>query len=152
MEQTSANRSHVYDAFLRMWGQIRNRPVWIALIAFFLRVIWILIGHTYKFKTTDDNFSFGWEMGRIAASLASGHGFSSPFGPATGPTAWEPPFYPYLVAAVFKIFGIYSRASAFVLLSINSVFSGLTCIPIFLIARRIFSEKVADGSAWVWAV
>ena len=45
-----------------------------------LRVAWIVIGHTYKFKSTDDNFGFGWEMGRIGASLASGHGFSNPFG------------------------------------------------------------------------
>ena len=61
-------------------------------------------------------------MGRIAASLASGHGFSSPFGPQTGPTAWEPPLYPYLTAGVFLIFGIYSKASAFVLLTLNSIF------------------------------
>jgi hypothetical protein len=28
----------------------------------------------------------------------------------------------------------------------------LTCLPIFLIARRIFSEQVAVGSAWAWAL
>ncbi|MGA2744022.1 MAG: glycosyltransferase family 39 protein [Candidatus Sulfotelmatobacter sp.] len=131
---------------------MRTSPPWIVTIALMLRVSWILIGHTYKFKNTDDNFGFGWEMGRIAASLASGHGFSSPFGPATGPTAWEPPLYPYLTAGVFLVFGVYSKASAFVLLTLNSVFSALTCIPIFLIARRIFSEKVAIGSAWAWAL
>jgi len=125
---------------------------WIVAIAFLLRVGWILIGHTYKFKPTDDNFGFGFEMGRIAASLASGHGFSSPFGPPTGPTAWEPPLYPYLTAGVFLLFGIYSKASAFVLLTLNSAFSALTCIPIYRIARRMFSEKVAVGSAWAWAL
>jgi len=133
-----------------IWMRIRTSLFWMVLIALIVRLSWIAIGHTYKFKTTDDNFSFGWEMGRIAASIASGHGFSNPFGPQTGPTAWEPPLYPYLAAGVFHIFGIYSRASAFVLLAINSVFSALTCIPIFLIARRIFSEKVAVGSAWAW--
>ena len=101
---------------------------------------------------SDNNFGFGWEMGRLGASLASGHGFSSPFGPPTGPTAWEPPLYPYLIAAVFKLFGIYSQASAFVLLAINSVASALTCIPIFRIALRIFPERVAVGSAWAWAL
>jgi 4-amino-4-deoxy-L-arabinose transferase-like glycosyltransferase len=140
------------SSLLTAWTRVRNKPVWIAAIALLVRVSWILIGHTYKFKNTDDNFGFGWEMGRIAASLASGHGFSSPFGPATGPTAWEPPLYPYLTAGVFLIFGIYSRASAFVLLALNSVFSALTCLPIFLIARRIFSGKVAVGSAWAWAL
>jgi 4-amino-4-deoxy-L-arabinose transferase-like glycosyltransferase len=134
------------------WARIRRSPAWIVGIALLLRVGWIIIGHTYKFKNTADNFGFGWEMGRIGASLASGHGFSSPFGPVTGPTAWEPPFYPYLTAGVFLIFGIYSKASAFVLLTMNSVFSALTCVPIFLIARRTFSEKVAVGSAWAWAL
>jgi len=137
---------------LHTWTRIRSSLWWIVAIALLLRIGWILIGHTYKFKTADDNFSFGWEMGRIAASVASGHGFSSPFGPPTGPTAWEPPLYPYLSSGVFTVFGIYSKASAFVLLALNSVFSALTCIPIFLIARRIFSEKVAVGSAWAWAL
>ena len=134
------------------WARIRTSPVWMVAIALGLRVGWIILGHTYKFKAADHNFGFGWEMGRIGASLASGHGFGSPFGPPTGPTAWEPPLYPYLVAGVFRVFGIYSRASAFVLLAINSLFSALTSVPIFLIARRIFSEKVAVGSAWAWAL
>jgi 4-amino-4-deoxy-L-arabinose transferase-like glycosyltransferase len=134
------------------WGRIRTSPFWIVSIALLLRVGWIVIGHTYKFRSSEDNFGFGWEMGRIGASLASGHGFSSPFGPLTGPTAWEPPLYPYLTAGVFHVFGIYSKASAFGLLTLNSVFSALTCVPIFLIARRTFSEKVAVGSAWAWAL
>jgi 4-amino-4-deoxy-L-arabinose transferase-like glycosyltransferase len=131
---------------------IFRSPFWIAAIAVLLRVLWIVVGHTYKFKTADDNFGFGWEMGRIGASLAAGHGFSNPFASPTGPTAWEPPLYPYLTAGVFTIFGIYSKASAFVLLTLNSIFSALTCIPIFRIGQRIFSEKVAVGSAWAWAL
>lgn len=131
---------------------MRISPFWIVGIAFLLRLGWIVIGHTYRFKSADNNFGFGWEMGRIGASLAAGKGFSNPFGPPTGPTAWEPPLYPYFVAGVFEIFGVYSKASAFVLLTLNSVFSALTCVPIFLIARRIFSEKVAVGSAWAWAL
>jgi len=113
---------------------------------------YIVIGHTYKFKTIEDNFSFGWEMGRVARSLALGQGFSSPFHGITGPTAWEPPLYPILIASVFKLFGIYTQASAVVLLSINSVFSALTCIPVFRIAKRCFSEKLAVWTAWTWAL
>ena len=140
------------SAAVVVWERVRSSPFWIFTIALAVRLAWIVIGHTYKIKATDDNFGFGFEMGRVAASLASGHGFSSPFGPPTGPTAWEPPLYPYLAAGVFLVFGIYSKASAFVLLTINSVFSALTCIPVFLIARRIFSEKVAIGSAWAWVL
>jgi 4-amino-4-deoxy-L-arabinose transferase-like glycosyltransferase len=147
-----ANRASRSGQLLNRWRRLRTSPGWIAGIALLLRVGWIVLGHTYRFKSTDHNFGFGWEMGRIGASLASGHGFSNPFGPATGPTAWEPPLYPYLIAGVFQVFGTYSRMSAFVLLTLNSVFSALTCVPIFLIARRIFSEKVAVGSAWAWAL
>ncbi len=150
MESSStvaANRS-----LLDVWARIRTSLFWIVAIAFLLRVGWIIVGHTYKFKTADNNFSFGWEMGSIGASIAQGHGFGNPFGPPTGPTAWEPPLYPYLIAGVFKIFGIYSKASACVLLTINSIFSALTCIPIFLVAKRIFSEKVSVGAAWAWAL
>jgi 4-amino-4-deoxy-L-arabinose transferase-like glycosyltransferase len=138
--------------FLRTWARLRTSLFWIVVIAFLLRVGWIIVGHTYKFKPAENNFGFGWEMGRIGAAIVSGHGFSNPFGAETGPTAWESPLYPYLIAGVFRILGIYSRSSAFVLLSINSLFSALTCIPIFLIARRIFSEKVAVGAAWTWAL
>jgi 4-amino-4-deoxy-L-arabinose transferase-like glycosyltransferase len=134
------------------WARIRTSMFWLVAIAFCLRLGWILIGHTYKFKSADTNFGFGWEMGRIGAAIASGRGFSDPFGAPTGPTAWESPLYPYLISGVFRVFGIYTHASAFVLLSINSIFSALTCVPIFLIARRMFSEKAAVGAAWAWAL
>jgi hypothetical protein len=145
-------RESISTRLLSFWSRIRTSQFWIVAIALFLRVGWIVVGHTYKFKPSDNNFGFGWEMGRIGAAIASGRGFSDPFGSPTGPTAWEPPLYPYLIVGVFHFFGIYSRASAFVLLTINSVFSALTCIPIFLVARRIFSEKVAVGAAWTWAL
>jgi 4-amino-4-deoxy-L-arabinose transferase-like glycosyltransferase len=121
-------------------------------ISFILRLAYILVAHTYRFKTADDNFSFGFEMGRIGRALAQGQGFSNPFHGVTGPTAWEPPLYPFLIAGVFRLFGVYSRASAIVLLSINSIFSALTCIPIFLIARRCFDERIARWTSWVWAL
>ena len=130
----------------------REPYFWIFVIALVLRVVLIFFGHTYKFYDHNHNFSFGWEMGSIGRSLAAGEGFSSPFGAPTGPTAWEPPLYPYLIAGVFKVFGIYSLASAVVLLAINSVFSALTCIPIFWIARRSFGERVALWTCWMWAL
>ncbi len=148
----AASRTGALYRLLDKWVRIRTSFFWMVSIALVLRLGWIILGHTYKFKPADNNFGFGWEMGRIGAAIASGRGFSDPFGAPTGPTAWEPPLYPYLIAAVFHIFGIYSRTSAFVLLTINCIFSALTCVPIFLVARRIFSEKVAVGSAWTWAL
>jgi 4-amino-4-deoxy-L-arabinose transferase-like glycosyltransferase len=122
------------------------------VIAFLLRFALITVGHTYRFKNIDNNFSFGWEMGRIGRSLAEGQGFANPFNEPTGATAWEPPLYPFLVAGVFRLTGVYTHASAIILLSINSLFSALTCIPMVLIARKSFGEKVAVWSGWLWAL
>jgi hypothetical protein len=137
---------------LRWWQQTQTSFFWIVLIAFALRLGLILIGHTYRFRTNDNNFSFGWEMGRIGQSLARGQGFSNPFNEPTGPTAWESPLYPLLIAGVFKVFGIYTHTSAIVLLGLNSVFSALTCVPIVLIGQRCFGKTVAWWTAWLWAV
>jgi 4-amino-4-deoxy-L-arabinose transferase-like glycosyltransferase len=121
-------------------------------IGFALRAGFIIVAHTYRFSTHDANFSFGYEMGRIAASLAEGHGFSSPFDQATGPTAWQPPLYPLMIAAAFKIAGIYSAASAIILLLINSLLNASTAIPVFFLASRSFGARVATWSAWVWTL
>jgi 4-amino-4-deoxy-L-arabinose transferase-like glycosyltransferase len=149
---TPAAGSRTQTSFSRWWSRARYSFSCMVVISFALRLAYILIGHTYKFKTLDDNFGFGFEMGRIGRALVEGQGFSSPFSGVTGPTAWEPPLYPLLIAGVFKIFGVYTHASALALLTINSFFSALTCVPIFLIAKRCFCEKVAVWTAWTWAL
>src|SRR5271169_1145077 len=145
----------------RWWTNARTSFLWMVIVAFGLRFGYILIGHTYRFhsdrqivtvQANEKDFDFGFEMGRIGRSLAQGEGFSNPFNEPTGPTAWEPPLYPFLIASVFRVFGVYSRASAIVLLGVNSICSALTCIPIFLIAKKSFSEKVAVWTSWTWAL
>jgi hypothetical protein len=121
------------------------------VLSFVLQVAAIGIFRQYHTRTIEDHYGFGWEMGRVARSVASGEGFSSPYGGHTGPSAWEPPLYPYLMGGVFKIFGIYTYASAWVLLSINSLFAALTTIPVFLIAQKCFGTRTAIWSARVWA-
>lgn len=141
-----------WKAFRAWWSRARTSFFWMFVIAFGIRVGIIVVAHTYKMRVAEDHFSVGWEMGRIGAAIASGRGFSDPFEGQTGPTAWEPPLYPYVIGGVFKVFGVYTPASTFVLLVISSLFAALTCIPIFLIAKRTFGEPVAVGSAWVWAL
>ena len=80
MDSTSAapiGRERIFSAFANAWAHIRTSQFWMVAIALFLRVGWIIVGHTYKFKSADNNFGFGWEMGRIGAAIASGHGFSN---------------------------------------------------------------------------
>jgi 4-amino-4-deoxy-L-arabinose transferase-like glycosyltransferase len=123
----------------------------IILAAFAIRLV--VVCFTYRDLPDADKYyeQFGWEMGWIARALASGHGFSSPYYPISGPTAIESPLYPALLAGVFKLFGIYSLTSGFVILSINSLFSALTCIPIYFSAKYSLGARGARVAAWVWA-
>jgi 4-amino-4-deoxy-L-arabinose transferase-like glycosyltransferase len=129
------------------------RSIWfIVLVAFALRVAVITIGHTYRITPRRDHFQYGWEMGRLARSIVQGHGFSSPTDLDSGPSAWTAPVYPYILAGVFKLFGIYTRASAWVILTFNSIFAALTCWTLYRIAERIYGPWVARATAWTWAV
>lgn len=95
---------------------------------------------------------FGWEMGWIARALASGHGFSSPYYPWTGPTAMQPPLYPALLSVVFRIFGIYSLTSGFVILTINSLLSACISIPVYFSSKYSLGQGPAKAAAWFWAL
>src|ERR1700759_4768017 len=91
-------------------------------------------------------------MGRVPRALATGYGFSDPFRGHTGPTAWVGPLFPLLLGGVFKVFGVFSPLSAWVILTFNSLFSALTTITIWEIAARCFNRNVAVWSAWIWAL
>jgi hypothetical protein len=128
-------------------------------VGFLIRVLYITLAHTYRIRLTQDHLQFGWEMGRIARALATGYGFADPFTGHTGPTAWAPPLYPLFVAAVFKLFGVYTAKSAWVILTINSIFSAATSSVIYEIAARCFASlgtararKIALWSGWLWAL
>ncbi|MGZ4816063.1 MAG: ArnT family glycosyltransferase [Terriglobales bacterium] len=124
---------------------------WAVAVAFALRYGWVLIAHKYRF-TLPTHYDFGEEMGAVARSLVIGHGFSSPFPELSGPTTWVAPLYPLLIAGVFKIFGLYSTASALVMLALNSAFSALTCWPLYLVGRELTTRRVAMYSMWLWAI
>jgi len=91
-----------------------------------------------------------WAFGRVARSLVAGHGFGNVFAD-TGPTAVVSPVYVYLLAGVFRLFGTYTPASIVAALGLNSLFSALTCIPVFLLARRCFNGRAAKWAGWGWA-
>lgn len=90
-------------------------------------------------------------MGKIAYSIANGHGFSNPYWIETGPTAMITPVFPYLMSSVFSVFGAYTKAAALAVLTFNSLVSALTCIPIFFLARNSFGFRTAVAAVWTWA-
>jgi hypothetical protein len=62
-----------------------------------------------------------------------------------------PPLYPALLAGIFRLFGIYSLTSGFIILSINSLLSALTCIPVYFSAKYSLCARGAKMAAWAWA-
>src|SRR5580692_2875114 len=146
---TATNPSGRDESARRRW---HHSILFIVLVAFLLRLAVITIGHTYRITPRRDHFQYGWEMGRLARSIATGQGFSSPTDLPTGASAWAPPLYPYVLAGVFKLFGVYSALSAWVILAFNSVFAALTCFTLYRIGERIFGITVARATAWTWAV
>src|ERR1035441_2402258 len=124
----------------------------VLLFAIALRLSAVFATSSYHVDNGDNHFAFGWEMGRVARSLAEGRGFSSPLPSPTGPTAIVGPIYPLLLALIFKIFGVYSTASALVILVIQSVLSSFTCLFVYLCGRDTTGEATGKVAAIVWAV
>jgi 4-amino-4-deoxy-L-arabinose transferase-like glycosyltransferase len=120
--------------------------------AFVLRIVVVAFSFLRIAAASLDHGQFGAEMGWVARSLALDHGFSSPFFPSTGPTALVPPLFPYLLAAVFCTFGLYTAKSAFVILSLDSLLSALTCIPIYLSLKYAAGERLARLAGWLWVI
>jgi 4-amino-4-deoxy-L-arabinose transferase-like glycosyltransferase len=127
-------------------------PAAMVIVALVLRLLVMAFVYQQQLDPARDHFAFGYETGRIARSIATGQGFSSPYPEPTGATALMAPVYPYLLAGVFKLFGIYTAASALVILALNNLFSSLTCLPVFLIGRRVFGLRVAARAGWAWAL
>ena len=98
------------------------------------------------------HFVPGFETGQIARSIVEGHGFSSPLYVESGPTAWITPVYPYLLAGIFKVFGIYTRSTEFTIKILNCLFAALACFPLYALGRRLFSPGVGAAAAWCWAL
>jgi hypothetical protein len=133
--------------------RLRTRPhlMWAILTALALRLV--VVGFVYQdfLVPGRDHWEFGYEMGKIAYSIASGHGFSHPYWVETGPTAMITPVFPYLMSCAFLLFGAYTKAAALAVLSFNSLISALICIPIFFLAQNSFGLRTAIAAAWAWA-
>jgi hypothetical protein len=135
-----------------------HRIFWIGLA---VRLLYITLAHTYHLRVILDHFQFGWEAGRIARAVATGHGYADPFLGPSGPTTWIPPLFPLVLAGVFKLFGVYTPLSAWMILALDSVFSAATALAVYEIAVRCYGTRtsshkqsypIALWSAWLWAL
>jgi 4-amino-4-deoxy-L-arabinose transferase-like glycosyltransferase len=129
-----------------------NSPLAMLLVGLVIRLIASAFAYRDLLDPWRDHWEFGWETGRIAHSLATGHGFASPLYGAEGPTAWMGPVYPFLLSIVFRLFGSFTTSSAVAILALNSVFSALICVPVYFIAKRVFGDSTAMWTGWIWAL
>jgi 4-amino-4-deoxy-L-arabinose transferase-like glycosyltransferase len=143
MTASAPNCEHDADARLR-W-----RIFWIALV---VRIAYMTLARTWHIRPYQGQFAFGYEMGRIARALATGYGFADPFKGHTGPTAWVPPLYPWILTGVFRLTGVYTAVSAWIILAFDCVLNALMIPLIWEIAARCFNRRVALWSAWLWAL
>ena len=84
----------------------------------------------------------------IATHVVLGHGYLNPYNPAADakPTAISPPFYPYLVAGVYEVFGLESHMAFGVLYAINIVCVALTAAGVYVLAYWLFGKMAARWS------
>jgi 4-amino-4-deoxy-L-arabinose transferase-like glycosyltransferase len=94
---------------------------------------------------------FGIEGAHIAWSVVHGKGFGNPLDIPTGPSAWRPPVFPYLMAGFFGAFGSYSMTAAILMVALNILISAVTCIPIYRLGEISFDARVGRWAGWTWA-
>jgi hypothetical protein len=113
-----------------------------SILALVLFVVTLAIGCVYvtlrPFGTLD-------EEPRVGAHIARGHGFLTSLDPtaAAEPTAWVPPGYPLITAAVYTVLGVESNASLMTLLLLNAVMFGALVSGAYCAGRLIFGREVA---------
>ncbi|HET6142271.1 MAG TPA: hypothetical protein VFE02_02100 [Candidatus Acidoferrales bacterium] len=122
----------------------------VTLAALIVRLAVVAKVYPLFLSPDQDYWKFGYEMGHVAYSVVTGHGFANPYWGPIGLTVKVPPIYVYFMAAVFKIFGIYSKSAAICILSIGSLCSALTCIPIYLIGKQLVGIRAARWACWFW--
>lgn len=126
--------------------------IWAIATALTVRLLVVNLGYSDFLVRGRDHWEFGYEMGKIADSLARGQGFGNPYWITTGPTAMLTPVFPYLMSFLFSLFGAYTKAAALGVLTLNSLASALTCIPLFFLTRNSFGGRLAVAAVWIWAL
>ncbi len=135
-------------------SKILNSPLWlILLVVASLSVRAVMADRFVTLQQQSGTLFYGNEPSHIAAHLAKGEGFSSPY-PWTpvSPTAQQPPLYPFLVAVIFKIFGVLSLRSLQVIVWLNAVAGAAASLLIYWVGRRYVSVGVGFLAAWIWAL
>jgi hypothetical protein len=127
------------------------RLLWKRMLLLSLLLRLAVIAFTWSYASPRWFFAQASELAVLAESLRSGHGFSHPFGPLTGPSAFLAPGYPAVIAAVFALFHPFSLASAVAITLLQALFAGATTVLLMHVAQRLFNVKTANLAGAFWA-
>jgi 4-amino-4-deoxy-L-arabinose transferase-like glycosyltransferase len=132
--------------------RLRTSTGLIVVVAFVVRVAYLSFDmRHFQQPSVRDDLQFGAELGSVAASIAGGHGFASPMRLVpSGPTAIFAPIFPYLLAGIFKLFGIFSYTSSLMIRTIDCAFSAFTCWPLYVIGKKAFGKTLGTAAAWTF--
>jgi Dolichyl-phosphate-mannose-protein mannosyltransferase len=126
-----------------------NSPRTVFLVALAAR-LWVLC-QLLPANAWRDFYQYN-EAAHIACSVLSGFGYSSPWANTlVMPTAQQPPVYPYLLAGIFKLAGIYSYRSLWIAVGLNAVFSAITAVVILQLGKQTFGPPTGVLAAWIWS-
>jgi 4-amino-4-deoxy-L-arabinose transferase-like glycosyltransferase len=129
------------------------KSLWlIALVSLLVRLYFVYDFEVGLPRRAVSTIPFLFEVGNIANSLATGHGFSSPFRVDTGPTAWMTPLFPMLLAGIFRMFGSYTFHAWLAVVIFNILCCTAATIPLFFIGARLGGRSVGACAAWLWAL
>ncbi len=114
----------------------------VVLIALFLRIY-------YSFSEKITPYADAKHYHKIAINISTGKGYTEGDNPGDDEKALSwPPFYPFLLAILYRIFGDrYPLVWIF-----QAIISAISCILIYLIAKKVFSQKVAVFSMLTSAI
>ena len=117
--------------------------VFIFILAFSFR-----LGHAFLHKAIPHIDAACYD--NIGRNLAEGRGYRiSNSGPIEDDKSLiQPPAYPFFLGAIYQLFG-YSHPAVW---TIQSLIGAFTCILIYLIATKLFDQKVARISALLSAI
>ncbi len=61
----------------------------------------------------------------------------------TGPSAFAPPLYPYLLAGIFRLFGVFTPTSYWIAVTLNILAHALSCVLLYRITKAVFGDRSA---------
>jgi tetratricopeptide (TPR) repeat protein len=116
-------------------SNLGRRAVFVFLAAWALRLLYVAqISHAPYF---DVPLVDGVNYFRTAAAVASGNLLGGPR------VFWQPPLYPYFIAALLALFG--QRMA--IIYTVQAAVGSISCVLVYLIGRRLFGERSALAAA-----